>query len=123
MKKYRLKKEAVPFFADKLSTRILDWDIWQQYQVDDKALEEVEEAYIDYGHKTSDTGTTLAGWKNGEGSELRFTIKFPSMKYHEHDKFTKGKMVRDLMNRLQEEINSFLMDFYNEEKENNTEPE
>ncbi|WP_294610738.1 hypothetical protein [uncultured Bacteroides sp.] len=117
MKKYRLKKEAVPFFADKLSTKILDWDIWQQYQVDDKALEEVEEAYIDYGHKTSDKSADLSGWKNGKGSELRFTIKFPSMNYYEHDKFTKGKMVRDLMNRLQGEVNSFLMDFYNEEKE------
>lgn len=117
MKKYRLKEEAVPFFADKLATKILDWDIWQQYQVDDKALEEVEEAYIDYGHKTSDKSANLSGWTNGKGSELRFTIIFPSMNYYEHDKFTKGKMVRELMNRLQREANSFLMDFYNGEEE------
>lgn len=73
MKKYRLKKEAVPFFADKFSTKILDWDIWQQYQVDDKALEEVE-VYIDYGIKTNDISSTLSGWKNGEGSEYQISF-------------------------------------------------
>ena len=48
MKKYRLKKEAVPFFVDKLATAIYDWDVWQKYNVDDKALDEVEDARIEY---------------------------------------------------------------------------
>lgn len=61
MKKYRLKKEAVPFFVDKLATAIYDWDVWQKYNVDDKALEEVEDARIEYGIKTSESGATLGG--------------------------------------------------------------
>lgn len=118
MSKYRLKKEAIPFFNDKLSTAICDWHVWNEYHVDDKALEEVEEVYIDYGIKTSDTGSTLSGWKNGEGSELRFTIKFPSMKHYEYDKFTKGKMVRELMNRIQNVANGFADEFYQGTLEN-----
>ena len=116
MRKYRLKKEAVPFFVDKLATAIYDWDVWQKYNVDDKALEEVEDARIEYGIKTSESGATLGGWDKN-GMTLCFTLVFPSMKYHEHDVFSKGKMVRELMNRLQREANNFLMDFYNWEEE------
>lgn len=116
MKKYRLKKEAVPFFADKLATAIGDWDVWQKYNVDDKALEEVEDARIEYGIKTSKMSSDLCGWDEN-GTRMRFTIVFPSLKFREHDTFTKGKMVRELMNRLQGEANSFLMDFYNGKKE------
>ena len=49
MKKYRLKTEAVPFFVDKLATAICDMQTWKEYKVDEKALEEVEEARIEYG--------------------------------------------------------------------------
>lgn len=107
MKKCRLKKEAVPFFTDKLATAIHDWDVWQKYNVDDKALEEVEDARIEYGIKTSASGATLGGWDK-DGMTLCFTLVFPSMKYHEYDIFSKGKMVRELMNRLQRETNSFV---------------
>ena len=117
MSKYRLKKEAVPFFSDKMATAICDWNIWQKYNVDDKALEEVEEARIEYGIKTSACGATLGGWSHDDGMELCFTIVFPSMKYQEHDKFSKGKMVRELMNRLQIETNRFVEEFYNEDKQ------
>lgn len=117
MKKYRLKKEAVPFFADKLATAIHDWDVWQEYNVDDKALEEVEDARIEYGIKTSASGATLGGWDKN-GMTLCFTIVFPSMKYHEHDKFSKGKIVRELMNNLQREANRFMNDFYQGDLEN-----
>lgn len=113
MEKYRLKKEAVPFFADKMATRIYDWDVWQKYNVDDKALEKVEEARIEYGIKTSASGAKLGGWSNDDERELCFTIVFPSMKYQEHDIFSKGKMVRELMNRIQGVINKFVEEFYN----------
>ena len=113
MKKYRLKKEAVPFFVDKLATAIYDWDVWQKYNVDDKALEEVEDVRIEYGIKTSESGATLGGWDKN-GMTLCFTLVFPSMKHHEHGVFSKGKMVRELMNRLQRETNSFVTEFYNE---------
>lgn len=101
-----------------MATVIADWDLWQSYNVDDKALEEVEDARIEYGIKTSASGATLGGWdKNGQS--LCFTIVFPSMKYHEHDKFSKGKMVRELMNNLQREANRFMNDFYQGDFESN----
>lgn len=112
MKRYRLKKEAVPFFTERLATAIYDWDVWQKYNVDDKALEEVEDARIEYGVKTSKTSSDLCGWDEN-GTHMRFTVVFPSMKFREHDAFTKGKMVRELMNRFQREANSFLNEFYN----------
>jgi len=113
MKKYRLKKEAVPFFADKLATSIGDYDFWNNYNVEDKALEEIEDVYIDYGIKKTKYAD-LCGWSE-DGWNFCFTVRFPSMKYHEHDLFCKGKMVRDLMNRLQYEANRFMEDFYNGE--------
>ena len=54
MKKYRLKTEAVPFFVDKLATAICDMQTWKEYKVDEKALEEVEEARIEYGKNKND---------------------------------------------------------------------
>lgn len=117
MKKYRLKKEAVPFFADKMATAIADWDVWQKYNVDDKALEEVEDARIEYGIQTSEISRDLCGWDE-KGTKLRFTIVFPSIKHYEHDRFSKDKMVRELMNNLQREANRFMNDFYQGDFEN-----
>lgn len=116
MKKYRLKKEAVPFFADKLATAIYGWDVWNEYHVDDKALEEVEEAYVDYDIRDKNGSGSLGGWSDKDGCKLHFTTVFPSMKYQEYDKFSKGKMVRELMNRIQSEVNRFMTEFYNEKK-------
>lgn len=46
-KRFRLKKEAVQFFSEKLATAIGDYRFWKVYNVDDNALEEVE-AEIDH---------------------------------------------------------------------------
>ena len=123
MKKYRLKKEAVPFFKKELACAVNDWETWTKtYNVDPSANEEVEDCFVSYGFETK-TGTSLCGWgnpdsntdKNKIGSHFHFTIHFPSMKYYEHDKFTKGKMSRELMNRIQNTINQFYDSFNNGE--------
>ena len=123
MKKYRLKKEAVPFFKKELACSVNDWDTWTKtYNVDEKAIEEVEDCFVSYGFETK-TGTSLCGWgnpdsntdKNKIGSHFHFTIHFPSMKYYEYDKFTNGKMSRELMNRIQNAINQFYDSFNNGE--------
>lgn len=111
MSKYRLKKEAVPFFKDKLATLIADWEVWEEYNVDDKALEAVKDAFIEYGIKTSDLSSDLCGW-NENGTEMRFTVHFPSIKFNEHDRFTKGKMVRELMEMFQKDADYFMDRFY-----------
>lgn len=115
MKEYRLTKEAVPFFKEELATKIGGYQFWQTYNIDEKALEEVEPVVIEYGQRTSETARSLGSWCAERGQELLFTLRFPSMKFYEHNKFAKGRVVRELMNRLQAEANSFMLNFMNEE--------
>ncbi len=115
MKNYRLKKEAVQFFKDKYATSIYPLDTWDDIGVDIIALEEVEEMYIEYGHYSlNGNGSSLSGWGE-KGTYFHFTITFPSVKYNEHDKFNNGKTTRDLMNRIQNQINYFYQEFVNDE--------
>lgn len=111
MKKYRLKKEAVPFFADKLATAICEMDVWENIHVDDKALEEVEAAHIEYGIKSSECIGSLSGWSADDGGLFHFTLVLPPMNYKDYDELNKRKMIRELMNRIQDEANRFLDDF------------
>lgn len=114
MKNYRLKKEAVQFFQEKFATSVYSWDVWNKNGVDDKALEEVEPMHITYGIKTSKSGSSLSGWDNS-GTHFHFTINFPSVKYEEHDKFSNGKVVRGLMDKIQSQVDRFYNDFTKEE--------
>lgn len=113
MKRFRLKKEAVPYFNSELATTIQRFDIWQKNNVDINALEEVQDLYISYGHKSSESVKNLCGWDK-DGTRMLFTIHFPSVKFHEHDEFSKGKIVRELMNRIQIHIDDFYSQFINE---------
>lgn len=113
MRKFRLKKEAVPFFKEEHAKAIYDWSTWEHLQVDDRALEEVEDAYLSYGMKSGESSSSLCGWNAERGAEFNFTIHFPSVTYQEHDKFSKGRTVRDLMDRIQKEVNNFYLDFAN----------
>jgi hypothetical protein len=115
MKNYRLKPEAVPFFKDGMGTKILPWDVWQEYNVDDNALEEVEECYVSFGFD-HDRSSSLCGWGCQDGGRFAFTIHFPSMKHREYDKFKKGAVTRELMNKIQKELNYFYASFDNGEE-------
>lgn len=117
MKKYRLKPEAVPFFKDKMATAIHPFDVWQEHNVDEKALEEVEECHIAFGHNRGEHMASLCGWSADKGSHFDFTIHFPSMKIREYDQFAKGKIVRKLMDEIQSRINYFYSQFNNGETE------
>jgi len=118
MKNYRLKKEAVQFFDEKYATAIYPLDIWRKNGLDENALNEVEDPYIKYGHCTSESSTTLSGWDKEKGSRFHFTIYFPSTSYKENDEFSNGKMTRELMNKIQNQINYFQRDFSNKGLEN-----
>ena len=119
MDRYRLKKEAVPFFKRELAYAVLSWDTWTKtYNVDPSALEEVEDCFVSYGFETK-TGTSLCGWGNRDsnndktkkGAHFHFTIHFPSMKNEEYDLFSKGKLSRELMDRIQGVLNQFYSEF------------
>jgi hypothetical protein len=112
MKMYRLKKEAVEFFQEKHATAIYSADTWDSLQVDAIALEEVKNPYLKYGIKQSENSSTLGGWDK-EGSSFEFTIVFPSTEFHEHDKFSNGKLTRELMNKIQQQINYWYIEFAN----------
>lgn len=114
MKRYRLKKEAVQFFLEKHATKIDEYDVWERLSVDVKALEEVKETYLDFGHKKSETVTDLSGWDE-KGSRFHFTIHFPSVKFREHDEFSKGVIIRELMNKIQENVSDFYAQFLTNE--------
>ena len=121
-----MTKEAGPFFRKDLATAVYDWVTWTKtYNVDEKALEEVEPCFISFGFET-ETGTSLKGWGNPEsldqrktskGAHFHFTLHFPSMKYNEYDRFENGKLTRNLMDRIQTVVNSFYESFNNNEKE------
>ena len=132
----RLKKEARPFFKEDLAKRVQSLDVWKEhYHVDEEALEEIQDVYITYGRKryskysTSGVTDDLGGWsnpdndeykKNGEaGGRFGFEIHFPSMKYEEYDKFSKGKMMAGLMDRIQSAADSYFTQFAAGEIDNN----
>jgi hypothetical protein len=101
---YRLKKEAVPFFIEKHATAIYSLDIWESLSVDIKALEEVKSPVLFYGHKAAPNSSWLAGWDKDNGSHFHFTVVFPSVQFMEHDKFTNGRMVREMMDRINQAV-------------------
>jgi hypothetical protein len=118
MAKFRLKKEARPFFKEKLSTSIHDWDTWNSLNVDQSALEKVEECFVTYGHERESENlrsSSLSGWSNEKGSRFHFTMNFPSIQFREHDEFSKGRIVAEMMDRIQREINRFYEQFNNQE--------
>ena len=123
MRRFRLKPEAVPFFKESLKTLITSYDRWTDtYNVDPNALEEVKPCYIEYGHAhviKGDDGRdiktgSLSGWDE-KGTHFHFTIHFPSAKYCEHDKFTKGNILRKLMDAIQHDADNWYENFSNEE--------
>jgi stress-induced morphogen len=120
MKRYRLKKEALAFFKEDLATNVMELHAWKEnYHVDEKALEEVKPAYVTFGFKENN-GSTLSGWSNKDhnrehvGSHFHFTVHFPSTSFQEHDKFAQGRVVRELMDRIQSDLDQFYVKFENE---------
>ena len=116
-KKFRLKPEAHQFFKSDLAVKILDLYDWEKHNVSDNALEEVEEVYLTFGHQRGDSNlTSLSGWDE-KGARFHFTIHFPSITHSEYDKFSKGNLVRKLMDIIQRDCDRFFEDFVNNELE------
>lgn len=113
MKNYKIKKEAVPFIKEEYASKVLPFDTWDKLGINMNALDEVKPAYITYGRKTSENSSTLCGW-NENGASFEFTIHFPSMSFYEQDKFSKGRTIRELMERIQCRIDDFYSQYQNE---------
>jgi len=121
MKMYRLKPEAVPFFKDKVATAVQSFDSWEKYNIDMNALEEVQPAYVTYGHTLkNDDGTSsgsLCGWSADDGARFHFTLHFPSLQYQEYDRFSKGTPVRQMMIKIQQQLDYFCQQFQSNEED------
>lgn len=111
MKKYKLKKEAIQFFKEDLATKVYPKDIWDNLSVDLNALTEVKEPFISYGKKTGKESSSLCGWSPESGARYEFTINFPSLTFHEHDVFSKGRITRELMNSIQDAVSEYYENF------------
>jgi len=61
----------------------------------------------------------LGGWDEKEKSHLHFTLCFPDIEYRDHERFTQETLLRDLMDRIQNEVNEFYNSFLST-KINNT---
>jgi len=115
MKQFRIKSDAVKYINEKHATSIYNLQTWDEQGIDINALDEVEEACLTYGIKSGDNSKSLCGWEEGEGGHYHFTIHFPSEKHREHDKFSDGRHIRKLMDKIQYEINNFYIQFANNE--------
>ena len=131
----RLKKEARPFFKEELARKVLDFDEWKKYYIDENALEEVEEVFITYGNKryskysSNNIYEDLGMWanpdndehkKNGEaGATLCFSMHFPSCNWEDHDRFMKGRLVAGLMDRLQSAADNYFKEFISDKLDDN----
>jgi len=114
---YRLKPEAVPFFAEKLRTSVYDFETWKKiYNVDENALEEVKPIYLTFGmpDREGSINKSTYGWSNDDGSHYHFTVHFPSAKYQEYDKFSKGETIRKMMDVIQKQLDYFYQQFIEE---------
>lgn len=119
---HRLKKEALKFFKEDLACKIMNPQEWKErYNIDEEALEEVSKPVITFGIETSESSVSLSGWSNPEnhaihaqkleGAHFCFTIHFESMKNQEYDKFCKGRMMREFMERIQKEADQYFQQF------------
>lgn len=111
MKKYRLKKEAIPFINERYATNISSFERWESIGIDINALEEVEPPHISYGINNS-----LCGWNAENGAQFHLTVNFPSIKWKEYDEFSKGRMVADFIRRLEDTANEYMTNFLEEVK-------
>lgn len=118
MTAWRLKPEAVPYFKEELAYALKEYDFWKKMGVDERAIERIDDPVISYGHLHSNekgyASSSLSGWSSDEekqGSHFHFTIRFPSTRHFEHDRFSNGKHIRELMNQLQYEIHQWHMQF------------
>lgn len=108
MKRYRLKRNAVPYFDDKYADKIYSYNVWEKDNISINALEEVEPIYISYGFDKKGY-TDLSGWSNDDGAHFHFTINFPLTNLKEYN-LIKTRMP-DIMRDIQNIVNQKTKDF------------
>lgn len=106
MKKYRLKQQARQFFKENLARQVESLSFWQNHNIHENLLEEVEAVYVKYGKKSGENSADLSGWSRNDGDpevHFGFTIYANPMSQTNYQNFP----VSDLMSKIQEVANEF----------------
>jgi len=106
-KLFRLKKEARQFFSDSMAKEIAKKNYWEENNVHNNLLEQVENIYVDYGIRTSENSKQLCGWSSNFGgtpsAEFRFTLKVVDIDNEQY----RTVNIPDLMDAIQKTANKF----------------
>lgn len=108
MEKYRLKKEALPFFDEKYHCQIGDLKYWNCHDINRNAIEKVENCRVEYGH-IKDIGTTqLCGWRSSEAEcHFNFRVVVPDSTSDLYQRLRRDDAIRDIMNVIQNDLNLY----------------
>ena len=117
MDKYRLKKEAVPFFNEKLASEIHPYKFWEDKNIDFNALELLIETYIESGHYDSKHTKSICGWKSKDSdtgmssARFHFTAYINGIENLDYNNINNERSIRDLMDQLNNALDDWYQDF------------
>lgn len=105
-RKYKLKKEARQFFDKKYHTVIHTGKYWEELNIHENLLDEVEKVYVDYGIRASPIASVISGWSSNEGeptAEFHFTLKVNDISSKKYEQVS----IPELMDEMQKVVNKF----------------
>ncbi len=101
MNKYKLKPEARKFFNKDLSTQVKDLSWWNKNVIPEELLNEVGKVHVEYGHRKSEIGISLSGWKGEEQEgEFLFTVKVSDMSNKDYTAVNISVVMDEIQNVL-----------------------
>ena len=106
MAKYKLKKEARQFFDEKFHEKIYPLDVWKKEVISIKLLDEVDNVYIDFGIKSSESGTSLQGWCSDNGNpkaHFHFTVNVTDISNSNYESVN----IPHVMDEMQKMLNKY----------------
>jgi hypothetical protein len=116
MEKFKLKVEARQFFSESYAKEIQEMKFWERLGIPKQLLDEVDNVYIEYGHKkqlSKDAkAINLCGWSGTKNeAEFLFTIKIKDISNFAYSKVDVPK----LMDEMQKVVSKFFKPLLNDE--------
>jgi hypothetical protein len=109
---YKLKKEARNFFDENLAKEVKPLKFWKNENIHINLLEEVDNVYVEYGIKRSETVTDLRGWESGDGNpkaHLNFTVYIRNLAEGSYNSID----ITEMMDEIQKTLNRFCRPYLN----------
>jgi hypothetical protein len=107
MKKYKLKKEARDFFADKYHTvnETLEW--WNKNLISIELLNEIPMIFVEIGRWTSECSRNVSQFSK-EGAIFEFTVHAPDLKVKDYEEMKTA----ELLDEIQKVLNKYFKERY-----------